>query len=78
MVVPLNVRLVVADYLHMLTDSGSRVLVTTGEFIDRMPELARVPGLTVVRADTGGWTSSPRGPTRRPGRPRRPGRTPRA
>jgi acyl-CoA synthetase (AMP-forming)/AMP-acid ligase II len=52
-VVPLNVRLVGADYLHMLTDSGARLLVTTGEFLERVPELA-LPGVTVVRADDGG------------------------
>jgi acyl-CoA synthetase (AMP-forming)/AMP-acid ligase II len=50
-VVPLNVRLVGADYLHMLTDSGTRLLVTTGEFLDRVPGL---PGVLVVRADDGG------------------------
>ncbi|MDT7574475.1 MAG: hypothetical protein QOH17_808 [Pseudonocardiales bacterium] len=47
-VVPLNVRLLQADYEHMLTDSGSRVLVTTAEFLDRIPE---IDGLTVVRDD---------------------------
>lgn len=50
-VVPLNVRLLGEDYRHMLTDSGSRVLVTTGEFLDRVPELTQLPGLRVVRAD---------------------------
>ena len=50
-VVPLNVRLSGDDYLHMLTDSGSAVLVTTGDFVDRFPELAAVPDITVVRAD---------------------------
>ncbi|MEU7811973.1 AMP-binding protein [Pseudonocardia sp. NPDC049154] len=49
-VVPLNVRLVREDYLHMLTDSGSRVLVTAGEFRDRVPD---VEGLTVLEADAG-------------------------
>jgi acyl-CoA synthetase (AMP-forming)/AMP-acid ligase II len=48
-VVPLNVRLLAEDYRHMLTDSGSRVLVTTAEFLPRVPEL---PGLTIIRADT--------------------------
>jgi acyl-CoA synthetase (AMP-forming)/AMP-acid ligase II len=47
-VVPLNVRLLRADYAHMLTDSGSRVLVTTRELLDRVPVIA---GLTVVRDD---------------------------
>jgi acyl-CoA synthetase (AMP-forming)/AMP-acid ligase II len=50
-VVPLNVRLLREDYLHMLGDSGARVLVTTSEFLDRIPELAQVPGLAVVRDD---------------------------
>ncbi|WP_052914310.1 class I adenylate-forming enzyme family protein [Protofrankia coriariae] len=49
--VPLNVRLTPADYLHMLTDSGSRVLVTTSEFSDRLPDPSRLPGLTIVYAD---------------------------
>jgi acyl-CoA synthetase (AMP-forming)/AMP-acid ligase II len=52
-VVPLNVRLVREDYLHMLTDSGSRILVTTDEFVAKVPELLDVPGLTVLRADRG-------------------------
>lgn len=52
-VVPLNVRLVRDDYLHMLEDSGSRALVTTTEFLDRVPDLAR-PGLNIVLADHGG------------------------
>jgi acyl-CoA synthetase (AMP-forming)/AMP-acid ligase II len=47
-VVPLNVRLLRADYEHMLTDSGSRVLVTTAEFLDRIPE---IEGLTIVCDD---------------------------
>jgi acyl-CoA synthetase (AMP-forming)/AMP-acid ligase II len=50
-VVPLNVRLLGRDYRHMLDDSGSRILVTTDEFLDRAPELADRPGLTVIRAD---------------------------
>ena len=49
--VPLNVRLLSRDYQHMLDDSGSRILVTAGEFLDRAPELADRPGLTVIRAD---------------------------
>jgi acyl-CoA synthetase (AMP-forming)/AMP-acid ligase II len=53
-VVPLNVRLVMEDYDHMLRDSGSRVLVTTTEFQQRMPSLGAVPGVTVVLADAGG------------------------
>ncbi|MEV7085390.1 AMP-binding protein [Streptomyces sp. NPDC093085] len=52
--VPLNIRLLRADYAHMLTDSGSRVLVTTGDFLDRLPARESLPGLTVVRADTEG------------------------
>jgi acyl-CoA synthetase (AMP-forming)/AMP-acid ligase II len=52
--VPLNVRLLGRDYQHMLDDSGSRILVTTGEFLDRAPELASQPGLTVIRADRAG------------------------
>ncbi|NMI01117.1 class I adenylate-forming enzyme family protein [Pseudonocardia acidicola] len=52
-VVPLNVRLVRDDYLHMLTDSGSRLLVTTEEFVSRVPELGTVAGLDLVRVDTG-------------------------
>ena len=52
--VPLNVRLLGRDYQHMLADSGSRILVTTGEFLDRAPELAHQPGLTVIRADRAG------------------------
>jgi len=52
-VVPLNVRLVGADYLHMVADSGTRLLVTTGEFLDRAPEL-ELPGMIVIRADDGG------------------------
>ncbi|MFC4011163.1 class I adenylate-forming enzyme family protein [Nonomuraea purpurea] len=47
-VVPLNTRLTGEDYRHMLTDSGSRALVTTAEFGERLPE---VRGLTVVLAD---------------------------
>jgi acyl-CoA synthetase (AMP-forming)/AMP-acid ligase II len=57
-VVPLNVRLLGRDYAHMLGDSGSRLLVTTGEFLERAPELAGRPGLTVIRADDtagGNW-----------------------
>jgi acyl-CoA synthetase (AMP-forming)/AMP-acid ligase II len=52
-VVPLNTRLVREDYLHMLSDSGSRVLVTSAEFLARVPELAQVEGLTVLDADAG-------------------------
>lgn len=52
-VVPLNTRLVRDDYLHMLADSGSRLLITTGEFLDRVPELSSVEGLTVLDADRG-------------------------
>jgi acyl-CoA synthetase (AMP-forming)/AMP-acid ligase II len=52
-VVPLNVRLVREDYLHMLADSGSRLLVTSGEFTRRVPELLDAPGLTVLRGDEG-------------------------
>jgi acyl-CoA synthetase (AMP-forming)/AMP-acid ligase II len=52
-VVPLNTRLVREDYLHMLTDSGSRVLVTSTEFLQKVPELRGVDGLTVLDADTG-------------------------
>lgn len=47
-VVPLNVRLVLEDYRHMLRDSGSRVLLTESEFLTRMPELREQPGLAVV------------------------------
>jgi acyl-CoA synthetase (AMP-forming)/AMP-acid ligase II len=50
-VVPLNVRLVREDYLHMLADSQSRILITTGEFLARIPELGELPGVLVVRAD---------------------------
>ncbi|MEV4357904.1 class I adenylate-forming enzyme family protein [Nonomuraea sp. NPDC004186] len=50
-VVPLNVRLTREDYLHMLTDSGSRVLVTTSEFGARLPRDGEVHDLTVVLAD---------------------------
>lgn len=45
LVVPLNVRLTTEDYRHMLTDSGSRVLVTSPDFLDRLPT---VDGLEVV------------------------------
>jgi acyl-CoA synthetase (AMP-forming)/AMP-acid ligase II len=51
--VPLNVRLLGSDYHHMLADSGSKVLVTTAEFIERVPELTSRPGLTVVVVDGG-------------------------
>lgn len=44
-VVPLNVRLTADDYRHMLTDSGSRLLVTSPDFLDRVPT---VDGLEVV------------------------------
>ncbi|MFJ9588945.1 class I adenylate-forming enzyme family protein [Streptomyces acidicola] len=53
-VVPLNVRLLRDDYLHMLSDSGSRILVTEGAFLERFPELGRLPDLRVVRADSTG------------------------
>ncbi|OLT12770.1 hypothetical protein BJF78_23810 [Pseudonocardia sp. CNS-139] len=53
-VVPLNVRLVREDYLHMLADSGSRMLVTAGEFLRRVPELLEVDGLEVVDVDRDG------------------------
>ncbi len=53
-VVPLNVRLVRDDFLHMLQDSGTRLLVTTAEFTDRVPELLGLRGLVVVHADGGG------------------------
>jgi acyl-CoA synthetase (AMP-forming)/AMP-acid ligase II len=52
-VVPLNVRLVRDDYLHMLTDSGSRLLLTTEEFVTRVSELGEVAGLDLVRTDLG-------------------------
>lgn len=52
-VVPLNVRLVRDDYLHMLTDSGSRLLLTTSDFTARIPELTGVPGVEVVLTDEG-------------------------
>jgi acyl-CoA synthetase (AMP-forming)/AMP-acid ligase II len=51
-VVPLNVRLAREDYLHMLADSQSRILITTGEFLAQVPELAGIPGVAVVRADS--------------------------
>ena len=57
-VVPLNVRLVREDYLHMLADSQSRILVTTGEFLARVPELDQLPGVTVIRADSVDGTPS--------------------
>lgn len=50
-VVPLNVRLVLEDYRHMLRDSGSRVLLTESEFLARMPELREQPGLAVFCTD---------------------------
>ena len=52
-VVPLNTRLVREDYLHMLTDSGSRILATSAEFLGKVPELAQVEGLTVLDAEAG-------------------------
>ncbi|WP_181780282.1 class I adenylate-forming enzyme family protein [Pseudonocardia pini] len=52
-VVPLNTRLVREDYLHMLTDSGSRLLVTSSEFLVKVPELREVEGLQVLDADQG-------------------------
>jgi acyl-CoA synthetase (AMP-forming)/AMP-acid ligase II len=52
--VPLNVRLLGRDYQHMLTDSGSRILITTSEFVERLPELAAAPGLTLIVADGAG------------------------
>ncbi|MBW0101880.1 class I adenylate-forming enzyme family protein [Pseudonocardia sp. KRD291] len=52
-VVPLNTRLVREDYLHMLADSGSRLLVTSAEFLGRVPELRAVEGLRVLDADDG-------------------------
>jgi acyl-CoA synthetase (AMP-forming)/AMP-acid ligase II len=57
-VVPLNVRLVGKDYLHMLTDSGSKLLITTGEFVERFPELLHVAGLRLLRADAHGGEAS--------------------
>jgi acyl-CoA synthetase (AMP-forming)/AMP-acid ligase II len=59
--VPLNVRLLGRDYQHMLTDSGSRILVTTGEFLDRAAEIAALrdrSALTVIRADQDGTAPS--------------------
>jgi len=53
-VVPLNVRLTGDDYLHMLKDSGTKVLVTTGEFLERVPVLSGIAGLAVVQADGAG------------------------
>jgi acyl-CoA synthetase (AMP-forming)/AMP-acid ligase II len=53
-VVPLNVRLTTSDYRHMLTDSGSRALVTTGEFLGQHPELGDLPGVMIIRADAEG------------------------
>ena len=50
-VVPLNVRLALDDYLHMLDDSQSRLLVTTGEFLKKFPELNALPSVGVLRAD---------------------------
>ncbi|GAA3523134.1 long-chain fatty acid--CoA ligase [Amycolatopsis ultiminotia] len=50
-VVPLNVRLLAVDYRHMIEDSGATVLITTGEFLERAPELTVLPGVVVVRAD---------------------------
>jgi acyl-CoA synthetase (AMP-forming)/AMP-acid ligase II len=50
-VVPLNIRLVGDDYLHMLNDSGSRALVTTGEFLSRVPELGNLENVRLIRAD---------------------------
>jgi acyl-CoA synthetase (AMP-forming)/AMP-acid ligase II len=50
-VVPLNVRLTAEDYRHMLTDSGSSVLITGADLLDRLPT---VDGLRVV--DTGSLT----------------------
>jgi acyl-CoA synthetase (AMP-forming)/AMP-acid ligase II len=51
--VPLNVRLLGSDYEHMLADSGSRILITTSEFIERIPELAARTELTLIAADGG-------------------------
>lgn len=50
-VVPLNVRLLREDYAHMLADSGSRLLLTSAEFIPRLPAPGEVAGLDVVRTD---------------------------
>lgn len=50
-VVPLNARLVLEDYRHMLVDSGSRVLLTESGFVERMPELRELPGLRVICLD---------------------------
>jgi acyl-CoA synthetase (AMP-forming)/AMP-acid ligase II len=52
-VVPLNVRLLERDYRHMIADSGTRVLVTSSEFLQRCPGLATLPGLTVITPGEG-------------------------
>ena len=51
--VPMNIRLLGTDYEHMLADSGSRILITTSEFIERIPELSARRGLTIIAADGG-------------------------
>jgi len=51
--VPLNVRLREPDFQHMLTDSGSRLLVTESALLTAAPALLNLDGLRVVRVDRG-------------------------
>ncbi|RTL62108.1 MAG: hypothetical protein EKK42_32890 [Pseudonocardiaceae bacterium] len=51
--VPLNTRLRAPEYEHMVTDSESRVLVTTSEFASRIDRLQNVSGLRIIDAEAG-------------------------
>jgi fatty-acyl-CoA synthase len=51
--VPLNIRLSVAEMVHIVEHSGSRLLVVTQELVDQASEVARQTGVTVLAAGPG-------------------------
>lgn len=55
--VPLNVRLREADFLYMLADSGSSVLVTESGLLAGAPGIRSLPNLKIVYADAVGLGS---------------------
>ena len=62
-VVPLNVRLLAEDHLHMVRDSGARLLVAEAGLVADRPMVAEVPELGVALVDDG-YAGEPAGARR--------------
>jgi acyl-CoA synthetase (AMP-forming)/AMP-acid ligase II len=59
-VVPLNIRLTVEDFRHMLSDSGAAALITEEEFLPALSAAVDLTSLLVVDASASGastWTT---------------------